>query len=197
MEGWAEFCGEMRQYYGVDMDCLSDEFRWAGGRAGKGPAERAHIWRQLCVVPFGVAQCEAPTVGQGQRGGQTGTRDTLPCAAYKPPTPSLPSCALRLTASRREQSDYYMCSLQAAYAVPALLCPAPRCPQARAERLLLRHLGLDGRAPLRHAGPRHLLQDVRPAHRDAGGDQGAAQGGRAAGGMREKAAGCLGRGQGR
>lgn len=27
MEGWAEFLREMREYYDVDMDCLSDDFR--------------------------------------------------------------------------------------------------------------------------------------------------------------------------
>lgn len=27
MEGWAEFLHEMQDYYQVDLDCLSDNFR--------------------------------------------------------------------------------------------------------------------------------------------------------------------------
>lgn len=27
MEGWAEFCSDMQQFYGVDLECLSDAFR--------------------------------------------------------------------------------------------------------------------------------------------------------------------------
>ncbi len=31
MEGWGEFLDDMRRYYGVDMDCLSEPFRWNQG----------------------------------------------------------------------------------------------------------------------------------------------------------------------
>lgn len=45
MEGWAEFVDEMKQYYGVSMECLSGAERGVAMFWGVVPVLLARCWR--------------------------------------------------------------------------------------------------------------------------------------------------------
>ena len=100
MEGWAEFCEDMKQYYGVTLECLSGG--WAGGRAGgRGGGRGPQPWYQRPASPVrGAAVLLA----------------RLPAPRFSASCPSLPTVFLARPARlprppsedyRKEQMDYF------------------------------------------------------------------------------------------